>query len=235
MAASSIQGPAPAFAALQSALDALGVPARPALGALVIDGGKIFVKAAAASTPASTTVRFDLFLAQAPDRIASRTSTWLDASDAEPAQALETVCRDWALACLEPVRRALDEQAREDGAFHLYVSADRQVPFHFYYGPYLVQGEQVERWSRRFSHSLFDWFVSRGTLRYPDRRFAVLRLGMRATTGGGTEGLSRLDGQPWPAADERLASLEWPGPAPQQLLNYVVLRRIDVPPRRAAD
>jgi len=141
---------------------------------------------------------------------------------------LLAACRDWAQTCWPQLIRATRYDPSDDTYFNLFVEGNKQSLYNVYSGDYLVQGENSEAWSKRFAHSMFDWIIAKGELRFPALRFVLLRLGMRCDSNGKSHGLSLLNGDRWEAADSVVAQLDWPGASEQQLISYVVLRRISV-------
>lgn len=217
-------------AAFADAMRNLDVPFSMEFDAFRIDNKQLFVRPVQIDP---CHFRFDAFIAMDEGLALERVSSHIMEDDEPGTDIVRSACEDWILACLDPLMRTTPGGANPDTTFNLDVDSmppdsDRQVLFDVFAGPYLVRGENSDRWSRRFAHSLIDWLIANGELRVPDRPFNLLRLGKHIDASGTETRLCNINRQKWAAADATIAALEWPGSGEQQLLNYVVLRRIDM-------
>jgi hypothetical protein len=213
------------------ALRALGISFELAFDTICIDNKQLYVRPVRLD---QRHFRFDAFIAMKERRALEPVSSYI-MEDEEPGTDLtQRACDDWIRACLEPLGRTVTFGVEPDTTFNLYVERelldpDRQVPFDVFAGPYLVHGDSSDKWGRRFRHSLIDWLIANGGLRVPDRPFNLLRIGKHISSSGKETGLCMINRSKADEADRVLKNLEWPGAGEQQLLNYIGLRRINVP------
>ena len=217
--------------AFADALRDLGIPFEMAFDAFRIDNKQLFVRPVRLD---QRHFRFDAFMAMKESRALEPVSSYIMEDEEPGSDVAQRACEDWIRACLEPLGRTITFGAEPDTTFNLYVECevlnpDRQVLFDVFAGPYLVHGDGSDQWGRRFLHSLVDWLIANGELRVPDRPFNLLRLGKHIDASDKETGLCMMNRSKWDEADYVLKNLEWPGAGEQQLLNYVGLRRINVP------
>jgi hypothetical protein len=217
--------------AFAGALRDQGISFETAFDAFRIDNKQLYVRPVRLD---QRHFRFDAFIAMDERRVLEPVSSYIMEDEEPGSNAAQRACDDWIRACLEPLGRTVTFGAEPDTTFNLYVERelrdpDRQVLFDVFAGPYLVHGDSSDKWGRRFLHSLIDWLIANGELRVPDRPFNLLRIGKHINASGKETGLCMINRNKWDEADGVLTNLEWPGAGEQQLLNYIGLRRINVP------